>query len=342
VSQWQEGNNDFFRLLERHTAGLVTHTLYRGTSSSIGQQVALESYGRTQGLPEQRTTGIDKPLVVFIPNSIDSNPSRGFSDYRGLERRFLALNEAVTIGQNNVVLTGQKRALIDGAYTTPSGKVPKHDTFLLRKADDVMPGQQNKPLEVLEYSLESEQLIAWVDHMIDSSITFAGMSPQSVGRSVDGGAISGTAQRLKMAFSLIENSGKGRHFDRGAKQLLQWAKVIDSRRTTEGGFGRRYNDTESVPSFERADALPRDDMEAAQRLVLLTNAEAISAEEKVRLLHPDWSEDEIKAEVALIGTPAPGVSQPTEPAPAPGGDAAVPPRPALTLPPGGPAPGVPA
>lgn len=341
VSTWQEGRNDFFRLLERHTAGLVEHTLYRGTGTALGQPVALDSYGRTNGMNDSVLTGMPRPLVAFIPNSIDSDPTRGFSDYRGLEARFLAMNEAATIGKSNVTLTGQKRALLDAKYLTSSGRTPKNDTFLIRSADDSTAGEARKGMEILEYSFEATELVAWIDHMIDSSITFAGMSPQSVGRSVESGAISGTAQRLKMAHSLIESAGKGRHFDTGIKQLLAWAKQIDARRTTEGGFGRKYSDVTTLPSFERADPLPRDDMEAAQRLVLLTNAEAISPEEKVRLLHPDWSEKEVTDEVAKLGAAGPGITQPNVPAPSPGGGAGVPPRPVLTLPPGGAAPGAP-
>lgn len=344
VSQWQEGTNDFFRLLERHTAGLVEHTLYRGTSTSIGQQVPLESYGHTQGMPDRTLTGIARPLVAFIPNSIDASPSRGFSDYRGLEARFLALNESSTIGQKNVVLTGQQRALVDGAYTSSSGKPLKNDNILIRRADDATAGESSKPLEMLSYSFEAQQLTAWVDHLVDTAVTFAGIAPEAVGRRTDGTAISGTALKFRMMHSLIESSGKGRHFDKGAKQLLQWAKVIDSRRVTEGGFGRKYADTESVPSFERSDALPRDEQEIAQRLVLLTNAEAISPEEKVRLLHPDWTDDEVSKELELIGAAGPGVTAPgTTPAPSPGGaETGTPPRPVLTLPPGGAAPGAPA
>lgn len=338
VHEWTEGYTEVFRLFERHSAGAVDHVLYKGTSVSLGDKINLNAYGRTQGMPERVLTGIPTPLVQFIPNSVDSDPTRGYSDYRGLEQRFLSLNAAETVGHNNVLLTGQKRAMIDSAYTQ-NGGVPKGDTFLIRRADDAMAGDsKSKGIDVLEYTFEATELVAWVDHIVDISLTAAGIAPQLVGRSVDGGAISGTALKLKAAHSLLEASGKGRHFDRGLKKLLRYAAIIDSRRTTEGGFGRKWSAPDELVTIERADPMPRDDMEAAQILVLLTNAEAVSTEEKVRLVHPEWDEDQVQEEVQKLGAAGPGV---TEPAPAPGGNAAVPARPALTLPAGGPTPGAP-
>lgn len=332
ITEYQDGHTTIYRLLERHTAGKVEHTLYRGTNISLGTIVPLDSRTETMGMQDVVSTGHNRPLVIFIPNSIDADPCRGFSDYRGLEQRFLAVNRATGIGHSNVMLTGKKRAMIDGAY---AGLRPD-DTFLVKKADDVTAGAGGaRPLDVLEFGFEAGQLILWIDHMIDTSITLAGLAPQIMGRSVDGGAISGTAMRLKMAGALIESSGKGRHFDRGLAELLRMGKVLDRE-----AFGRKYADVESLPSIERADALPRDDMEAAQMLVLLTNAEAISTEEKVRLAHPSWTEEEVKDEVGKLnaqGAAAVGGFVPT----APNGAGLVVPQAPLNLPPGGGAPGAP-
>lgn len=337
VTEWYEGSQTVFRLLERHSAGRVEHTLYRGTSISIGTTQLLDSYGPTTGMQDVVETGIPYPLVEFIPNTIDSDPTRGFSDYRGLEARFLALNRETTVGHSNVMLTGKKRALIEGRF---AGRLSQDDTMLIRSADDAMAGTPgNRPLEVLEFGFEATQLVTWIDHMIDTSIVMAGLAPQLVGRSVDGGAISGTALRLKVAHALIEASGKGRHFDGAMRSLLRMAKMLD-----KSAFGRRYRDVTSLPQFERGDMLPHDDMEAAQRLVLLTNANAISLVEKVRAANPDWDQAQIDAEVALIGATSVGLSGPVPPMSTvqtfPGGDAV--PAATLQMPPGGPTPGQPA
>jgi hypothetical protein len=326
VSEWYEGTNDVYRLFETYEPGLVTSDLYRGTSTSIGTPINLDSYPRTQGTLPERPTGIQRPLCVFIPNSIDSDPTRGFSDYRGIEARFEALNESTTIGQENMRLVGEKRAMVDATYLDERGRLPRGANLLIRKSRDTSLDGKADAMQVLEYSFEAQATVTWIDHLLDTSLLLSGIAPQAVGRSVDGGAISGTALRLKMAHSLIESSGKGRHFDRGVSWLLRAAAVIDSRRTTEGGFGRKWAEPDAAPTIKRSDPLPRDDNEAAQRLVLLTNADAISIEEKVRAVHPEWDQQQIDDEVAAIVKEAP--APPNAP------PSITPPRPALTLPAG--------
>lgn len=305
IQEWQEGTNDFFRLFEHYEPGIIRAELFRGTRSNLGVQIDLSTYDRTKQTPEQVLTGIPRPLCAFIPNSIDADPSRGFSDYRGLEDRFLAMNESLTIGQQNARLAGKKRALIDASYLR-DGKPPAGDDVFLRKDANASLDGGSKPLEMLQYDFDATAIVAWIDHLLDSTLLLAGVAPQTVGRSVDGGAVSGTAIKLKAMHSLIESSGKGRFFDRGLRRLLQFASIIDARPTTEGGFGRKWSSrSPELPSVTRADAFPTDDMEAAQRLVLLTNANAISLDEKVRALHPEWDQAQIDEEVSRIEGEAP-------------------------------------
>lgn len=328
VSEWVEGRMDVYRLFETYESGSITSDLYRGTPTSIGSLVALDSYQRTRGVQEVVLTGIDRPLCVHIPNTIDADPTQGFGDYRGLEERFMALNETATIGQGNMRLAGRKRAMIDASYLDSKGRVPTDDDVFIRKSRDASIDGQTKALELLEYSFEASATVAWIDHLLDTSLMLAGIAPQTVGRSVDGGAISGTALRLKSAYSLIESSGKGRHFDRGVQWLIRACAILDSRRTTEGGFGRKWSEPDTAPKIERADALPRDEIEAANRILMLTNANAISTEEKVRAVHPEWDNDQVDAEVKLIEDASIAASEP------PGAGSLTPPRPALQLPEG--------
>lgn len=344
VQQWQESSVQVVRLLEDYEPGLVRSRLYRGTLNSLGVQIPLDSYAATKGREEEVPTGFDAPLCAFIPNSIDANPAMGFGDYRGLEQRFLAINETATIAQENMRLVGKKRALVDAKYLR-NGRLPEGDDVYVRSDDEATAGDAGKPLQMVEYTLEAEATKTYLDSLIDTTLTFGGSAPQMFGRGVEGGAISGTAQKLKMVHSLMEASGTGGYFDRGLARLLRMAAVVDSRRTTEGGFGRRWQQADEDPSIRRGDGLPRDDQEAAQWLVLVTGSDAISLEEKVVWLHPDWTDDQRAEEVKRIreeqGAAAPardGDEPPAPPVPANSGEgdpAAIPtPRPdvAPTLP----------
>lgn len=310
VSEWKQSATETLRLLETYEAGRITNELYRGSPTSIGVKVSLDSFSATAGRPDEQLTGIDAPLVAFVPNSLGSDGSRGISDYRGLEQRFLALNEAITVGQQNLKLAGRKRALVDAAYLDSNGQMPDGDDVYVRQDTDSVMGDAAKPVQMIDYAYDSAPVTAWVDHLIDSTLTFAGVAPQSVGRSTDGGAVSGTALKLKMSHSLIEAAGKGRHFDRALGRLLRFASLLDSRPTTQGGFGRRWTAPDLEPTVSRADGLLRDDTEAADTLSKLVNAEVISTEEAVRWWRPDWTPDQVQEEVDRItGGSSPGQGQ---------------------------------
>lgn len=297
VTEWATGSTECYRLLETYGPGYVLSELYRGSTTQLGTEVDLEKFQHTGGRQRQVNTGIDWPLAAFIPNTIDADPCRGYSDYAGLKDRFLALNEAGTVGQANLRLAGRKRAMVDAGYLGRRGTVPDGDDVFVCTSREGGDGASIAPLQVIDYQFQADQTIAWIDHLIDSTLTFAGLSPQSVGRSVDGGAISGTAMKLKMSHSLLEAAGKGRYFDRGLARLLRGAQILDGRPTTEGGFGRTYTSRDLAPSIQRQDGLPRDDTEATSQLVSMAAADAISLEERVAFLHPEWTEDQQREEV---------------------------------------------
>lgn len=325
VFEWQESSRVVYRLLEHYEAGQIRCELFRGSPQSIGSEVGLDTYERTKGKEPVVLTGFDRPLCSFIPNSIDADPTVGFGDYRGLEERFLAINEAATIAQENLRLAGKKRALVDAKYLR-NGKLPAGDDLFVRSEEMSTAGESGKPLQLVEYAFEAEQLRIYLDQLIDTTLVFGGAAPQLVGRAQDGGAISGTALRLKMVHSLMESSGTGGHFDRGLSFLLRAMAVLDSRPTTQGGFGRRWQKPDEDHAIERSDGLPRDDQEAAQWLVMVAGAEAISLEEKVAFLHPDWSDDRQRDEVERLRKEQGGEGE--EPPPGGGGD------PPSQLPPG--------
>ena len=49
-----------------------------------------------------------------------------------------------------------------------------------------------------------------------------------------------------------------------------------------------------------SDAFAADTATLAQTLTLLTSAQAASTEVKVKMLHPDWDEKQIKEEIARV------------------------------------------
>jgi hypothetical protein len=135
-----------------------------------------------------------------------------------------------------------------------------------------------------------------------------------------------------MTHTLMEAAGTGRYFDRGLRDLLRMAQLLDARE-----FRRRYSTPDARPSVERGDGLPNDDLELAQELQMLRAAEVISLPGAVERQHPDWSAQEIADEVeriqgetAAAAAPPPAAAGPAGAAGAAGGSIPTP-APTITL-----------
>lgn len=327
VTEWQTGTTEVHRLFEHYERGAIIAEVFRGTNAFLGTRIDLNQFEETAGMPEVVYTGFDQPLVAFVPNSIDTDPDRGFSDYQGLEDRFLGINRATTIGDTNTEIAGKKRALVDSKYVQHGRELTGDEVWV--RDSEVTSLDSASPLQMIDFNYDATQITTWLDHLIDSTLGFSGTSPQIVGRQLDGAALSGIALRLKMVHSLLEQSGKGRFLDRGVRRLLHFAQVIDSRGVNELGFGRPWSKPDEIPAMERQDALPHDDMEAASIVSTLVGSESISFEERVAYLHPEWDEDQRSEEVSRLKKIAEETAVPNLPAlptpNAPAGDPALPP-----------------
>jgi hypothetical protein len=280
VSEWEDGNA-VWRRLEEHTAGLIRTTLWLGTRTRLGQQRNLAERPETaelelnDGNASQVVTGIDRPLAVFIPNALDSDPTRGVSDYLGVVLGFLAINETETIGQANARLVGRKRLFVEGRFLNARGNFPTDDDVFRADASIAQDGGNGGAITPAEYTFESGELVGWLDHLVDLTMTMAGVSPVSVGRGDMGGARSGTALRLRMTHTLMEAAGTGRYFDRGparpaahgpaARRPRVPAAVLDAGRAAQRRARRRPAERRSRAGAGAADAPRRRGHQPARR-----------------------------------------------------------------------------
>lgn len=325
VTEWRISDVTILRMLERHEAGRVTIEAWEGTQTSKGHKVSLDAHEETQGWPEEALTGFDHPLVAYIPNIVEDSPVVGVSDYDAVWSYFFALNETATVGQSNVRSVGKKRLAVNRAVLNDQGSL-SNDELIVVEGD---PGVEPALIKEIQYAFEAGELVSWVDSLIDQALMMAGVAPSTVGRSVDGGAVSGTALRLKMAHSLMEAGTKARHYIDALAPLIRDAAIIDSKPGSFGGFNRGWTDPESLPSITLGDGLPLDSVEEANEVATLVGAKTMSIETAVRRLHPDWDDDEVEAEVARIEEDD-GLGQPEPPPNVPG-------LPEGTPPPAGPA-----
>jgi hypothetical protein len=325
----------FYRHLEVHAPGVVLNVLYEGKQDKLGRRVDLSAHPETEPLQEWWDHDLPGMLLVRIPNRLRGNRRLGVSDLAASYDYLLDLNEAVTIGSSNMRLTARKRAVISAAYVaarrtrddlelTPEevgsegslGRLP-HATFDQAEevfVEDPLDTEQGRnghdPIRVMEYSFDAEPLIAWKRDIVESAVSRAGLVPQYIGTGtgMDGYAISGTALRLRFIPTDTIGKAKTRYWTTGLRRVLQLMAMLDAAPPARGelsGFGRPWTNPTEPPTIRAQPGIPVDEVEETQKHRDRKGAGIESTWQAVRELRPQWTDEQVDAEVERIKAEAP-------------------------------------
>lgn len=334
----------YWRHFEVHTDELVTHLLFRGQKGTLGTQQPLSAHEDTAGLAEllgedDAGRAVWEHGLPMLMGRLVNRRKYGnanvpaVSDFDAIQDFLLGLNEIQTIGHENMRLTAKKRVVVPaGAVTPPNAGpgftldledrgdgvlVPRsgstfdagEDVFVIDPVDQELGKSPSSPFQVLEYSFDAEPLIAWKRDQVETALTRVGMTPQWVGTSTDeaqGLALTGTALRFK----LIPTTTAGRRWARPwdgnlGPVILTRLAMLDALGEEDGGFGRDWARPDEPFTVERANPLPTDELEDATVNTQLAGARLRSRYQAVKAQHPDWDDEQINAELALIDADAP-------------------------------------
>lgn len=284
-------SSDVFRHLERHTAGLIENELWQGTSSAKGKQVALSSIPETAELPEQQATGIDRLLVVYIPGHQETDAAEGQSLYSGLEDYFFSLNELATILGNSARVS-EPRVFVDQSLLDQRNSLAQGEGVVVVNSAQRSLGEA--PLiEQVALSFDAAPLLEAQKFLIEQLLLVSSISPNAVGYS-EGGALSGTAMRLRMALTLNEVAALAQNFTEGLQEAVELLALLDST-----VLGNSWTATSPI-SVEIQDGLPTDLLEQAQIISVLDSAGALSDKDKQQLLHPELTDAQLDEKVAQV------------------------------------------
>jgi hypothetical protein len=280
-------NTEVYRLIEEHTKGGVTRKLYRGKAHLLGREVDLNTLDEFKDVEPETDTGLDVPTLIRW-----DNVSGGRSDIEGQLPILDRINDEYSRGveksrKSRPVSFADSSLFDDAGRVDLSGIVPINRGNLARTMGD----EPAKMAETVQPSFNSEEVIAWIDFLVDSALLHMGYSKASYGRDQGGSADSGKALRLRQARTLLKKAGK----DRMAIEALKNAYAVALAWEAGASAVRDFR-----PEIELGDGLPRDTIEEAQETVMWESAEAISLEERVRMRRPDWDEEMVAAEVSRI------------------------------------------
>lgn len=322
VTFWQvvqvEGQQ-YWRHLERHATdeqgiGIIEHGLFQGTEWNLGHAVPLTEADETAELANlvdansSISTGSEGLDVFHWENLTPQRTWRshhlgrnlGRSDLDGLEPLLDALDEAYTSLMRDVRL-GKAMLVVPESMLTNNapGRGATFDHSEIYSPVNVAPGtvaDNRMNVEQVQFSIrigEHEQTIAALWQAI---IRSAGYSAQTFGDadSNTGGAQTATEVAARERRSGLTQSRKARTvlpvLEQVVRKLLDMDAVIFS-----SGV-----DTSVPLTVSLQDGVKEDMQTLANTAQMLSAALAASIETRVRLVHPDWSNEEVDREVERI------------------------------------------
>lgn len=292
-------NKKCYRLLETYNNdGSIIYQLFQGTMDRLGYEIDLNYLEETKGI-QNITTNIKDILAVYIPNILPNRYFRGSflgrSDYAGIEGMMASLDEVFSSWIKDIILA-QAKVYIPESFLQKderSGFKFNVDQLMYTQLD-MDPTIEGDKITLQQFEIRAEQFEKTSLNLLDRIISSAGYSPQSFGLEIDGRAESGTALLVRERKSLSTKSKKESYWEPSLKKIIKLMLVVYKTLLK----GKVDPNVEITTQF--SDTITNDVSEISESLSKITQAVAASTETKVRILHPDWSEDEVQAEVSLI------------------------------------------
>ena len=222
----------------------------------------------------------------------------GQSDLAGVETLLDAIDETYSSLMRDIRLA-RARLLVPETFLdfdeTDQGSQAKFDNdqavFVALNADPLM--AKDAGISASQFAIRTEEHISTILDMIERVVVHAGYSPQTFGLKIEG-AESGTALNIRERKTYITRQKKWKHWASALEEIFQMMLFIDNVHLKNG------TPYDFRPSLQLNNELSRDPNALANTIKTLSDAQALSIDTKIRMLHPDWEEEQIIAEVEAI------------------------------------------
>ena len=295
----------YWRHIEYHEPGRIENVLYRGTADRLGAPVELTARPETADEKPVIETQIEELLVVHVPLDRDGESPHGISLFDGLEALIVGIHRLYSQEQHDAEIARRRIAVSEEFLTSDAtGRRSfdrRTDLLVLTEEAAGSVGAERAPVTPVEFGDDLVMRERIRGRLVDFLVA-CGISPKTIDADNTGEAASGTARKLAQSMTLRTVSGVGRYWQSALARALDLSLSVAR---THLPAWREIPTTTVLPSIELADGFVNDPAELARILADLDTAAAISTYEKVKALHPEWSDEQIEAEVAAIGGPPP-------------------------------------
>jgi hypothetical protein len=151
-----------------------------------------------------------------------------------------------------------------------------------------------EPIKPVQFKLRVEEHMKTCDQLTRQIVGMCGYAPQSFGLVEYGQQRdSGTALRIRERKSLLTRQKKERYWIPELSRLFKQLQLFDAVKR-----GTKYEP--EVVTIVPQDSIIQDETEKSEVVRNLDQAKAASTYIKVKMVHPDWSEEDIEKEVTRI------------------------------------------
>ena len=283
-----------------HEPGTITNRLWLldGTKIVGRADLALLGIDGLAGTDDHvEDTGIDRSLVIHIPNWKDSSRYFGYDDYSDLMSLFYALNNRMTKTENILDKHSDPILAVPDGVLDENGQVRRDKMGLFQIPND---GVTNpiKP-EYITWNANLDAAFSEVDKVLELMEMFAEISPAAFGVDKGGGkSESGRALKYRLMRTIHKVRRKRNYYDRAIKEMLYVAQLLaKSHNLTVQGA--QLKGKAVFCEIEWQDGIPIDSFEQAQEEELrLASGNTSIVDSIMRLDGVD--QDEAEAKLAAI------------------------------------------
>lgn len=307
VTLWREiarEGGTVVRHLEKHELGRILHAVYEGGQDNLGRRVPLTDYDATEKIADSLTgddeiaTGIKLLTAAYVPNMLPNRKWRGSmlgrSDWQsdGVRDHFMSLDETYTSWMRDLRLAKARLIVPQGALSSEGpGQGVSFDDREVWSELNFSP-TSGEGITMNQFAIRvAEHEQTW-KALSRKAVESAGYAAQTFGLG-DTTAITATEVVSQERRSMITRDRKGRYWAPALAGILEAALQLDNKMGWSTVNPGR-------PQIRFGDSVSEDPKTTAESLYLLEQAKAASTEVKVRVLHPDWEDEQVNAEVKLI------------------------------------------
>lgn len=288
-----------YRLAETISKGKIENTLYKGSADNLGSLCDLSECDSTKDLEPSVETA-DVMTCVYIPNLLPNKLNRqspmGRSDYHGIETLMDALDEVFSAWMIDVQIARGKIHVPSGYVKEigENGKTKFNIDTMMYEELDVDPTSMTDPIKATQFEIRAQQFEQTCLNLLDRIITSAGYSPQSFGLNIAGRAESGTALNVRERKSFSTTNKKQSYWEDGLKEFVKAMCAIK-----QAFLGGKFT-CELDVNIAFSDGISNNLSEVSNSVKTLSDAKAISTDTKVRMVHPEWTDEQVTQEVERI------------------------------------------